>query len=61
VVECSEAIVELDEAIAVVGAAEREPDPTGSATQLGGYRDGSLATRLRFSGPLLISDDPRAL
>ena len=62
-VECSESVLELDEAIAVVGAAEREPDPT--AAPAGGYRDGSLAMRLRFAGsrrdPLLISDDPSAL
>lgn len=63
VIELSEAVLELDEAIAVVGAAEREPDPT--AVPVGGYRDGSLATRLRFAGsardPLLLSDDPRML
>jgi len=63
VVELSEAVLELDEAISVVGAAEREPDPT--ATPVGGYRDGSLATRLRFAGssrdPLLLSDDPSTL
>ena len=55
-VECCEAVLELDEIIAVVGMAEREPDPRGASA--GGYRDGSLATRLRFGGELLISDDP---
>lgn len=61
-VQYREAIIEVDETIAVFGAGVREPDPDAAPT--GMYRD-SGPQRLRFTGtakyPLLISDDPRAL
>ena len=61
-VQYREAIIEVDETIAVLGAGVREPDPDAAPT--GMYRD-SGPQRLRFTGtaknPLLISDDPRAL
>ena len=54
-----EAVLELDERIAVFGAAVREPDP-GSVSGEAGYRDG-VPLRLRFTGtakfPLVIRDD----
>jgi len=57
-----EAIIAIDERIAVYGAGIREPDP--DAPPGPGYR-GVAAMRLRMTGtrdyPLLISDDPRAL
>lgn len=57
-----EAILEVDDMIAVYGAGVREPDPDAAPT--GPYRD-SGPQRLRFTGtvryPLLISDDPRML
>lgn len=57
-----EAILEVDETIAVFGAGVREPDP--DAARAGMYRDRG-PERLRFTGtaryPLLISDDPRTL
>ena len=57
-----EAILEVDEVIAVYGAGVREPDPDAAPTRM--YRD-SGPQRLRFTGtaryPLLISDDPRTL
>jgi hypothetical protein len=59
---CREAILEADEAITVVGAAIREPDPDAPRGE--GYRD-AAPTRLRMTGskrfPLLVSDDPRSL
>jgi hypothetical protein len=55
-VRLREAVIEVDEAICVLGAGTREP-----AGGDGQYRDGSK-TRLRLVGsrrfPLLISDDP---
>jgi hypothetical protein len=58
----AEAIIELDEALTVVGAGTREPDPDAPAT--GAYRDGR-PTRIRLTGaaryPLMISDDPRSI
>ncbi len=60
--EYREAIIEIEERIAIHGAGVREPDPDAAPT--GMYRDGG-PQRLRFTGtaryPLLISDDPRAL
>nr|HEX4313895.1 hypothetical protein [Kofleriaceae bacterium] len=60
--EYREAILELDELIAVVGAAVREPDPDAEVSGL--YREGG-GTRLRLTGsarfPLLISDDPASI
>ena len=59
--ECCEAIVEVDERIAVVGTGIHEPDPR--APPAAGYRDGARAQRLRIAGSsrqrLVISDDPR--
>jgi hypothetical protein len=56
-----EAVLEIDEMVAVYGGGIREPDPDGVATM--SYRDGP-ATRLHLTGtakfPLLISDDPRS-
>lgn len=55
-----EAILEIDEMVAVYGGGIREPDPDGVGTMT--YRDGP-ATRLHLTGtakfPLFISDDPR--
>jgi hypothetical protein len=55
-----EAIVEIDEAISVLGSGTREPDHDVP----GGYRD-RTATRLYMAGsrrfPLVISDDPRSM
>jgi hypothetical protein len=55
-----EAILELDEMVAVFGGGIREPDPDGLST----YRDHG-ATRMHLTGtarfPLFISDDPRSL
>lgn len=60
-IRCSEALIEVDERIAVFGGGVREPDR--NATD-GMYRNGS-ATRLCLTGtpqfPLFISDDPKAL
>ncbi len=57
-----EAILEIDETIAVLGAGVREPDP--EAVRTGLYRD-DVAQRMRFTGtakyPLVITDDPRSL
>lgn len=57
-----EAILAVDERIAIYGAGVREPDPDAAPT--GMYRD-SGPQRLRFTGtaeyPLLISGDPRTL
>jgi len=57
-----EAILEIDEMVAVFGGGIREPDPEGVATMT--YRDGA-ATRMHLTGtarfPLFISDDPRSL
>jgi hypothetical protein len=56
-----EAILELDEMVAVFGGGIREPDPEGVAVMT--YRDGT-PTRMHITGtkrfPLYISDDPRA-
>ncbi|HUS31818.1 MAG TPA: hypothetical protein VMZ53_25125 [Kofleriaceae bacterium] len=56
-----EAVLELDEMVAVFGGGIREPDPEGVATMT--YRDGA-PTRLHLTGtakfPLFISDDPRS-
>ena len=61
-VQYREAIIEIDEVIAVYGAGVRELDPDAAPT--GMYRD-SGPQRMRFTGtakhPLLISDDPRTL
>ena len=54
-VEVSEAIIELDEKIAVIGTAMREPDPDVAPA---GYRDGDVPARVRIF-PTTISDDPR--
>lgn len=55
----SEAIIGVDEVIAVLGSGVREPDPDASPTD--GYR-GELPTRLRLTSsaayPLVISDAP---
>ena len=55
----TEAIIGVDEAVAVLGAGVREPDPDASPT--GAYR-GELPTRLRLTSsaahPLVISDAP---
>jgi hypothetical protein len=55
----SEAIIGVDEVVAVLGAGVREPDPDASPT--GGYR-GEMPTRLRLTSsaahPLVISDAP---
>jgi hypothetical protein len=55
-VRIREAIIEVDEAISVLGSGTREPIQAA-----GGYRD-PAATRLYFAGsprfPLVISDDP---
>lgn len=60
--EYREAILEVDEVIAVVGAAVREPDPDAEVSGL--YREGG-GMRLRLTGsarfPLLISDDPASI
>lgn len=60
--ECREAILEVDEAIAAVGAVVREVDP--AARPDGMYRDGATSTRFRLvasaAQPLVVSDDPRA-
>jgi hypothetical protein len=53
--ELAEAIIELDERIAVIGTAIREPDLDASPL---GYRDGDRPVRLRLI-PTTISDDPR--
>ena len=56
-----EAIIEIDEMVAVYGGGVREPDPEGVAAMT--YRDG-VPTRLHLTGtakfPLFVSDDPRA-
>jgi hypothetical protein len=52
-----EAVIEIGETVAVLGAGVREPDPTAAP---GGYRD-AQPTRLRLAPgryPLLVSDDP---
>ena len=58
-VRLREAVIEVDEAITILGAGTREPDRDRAAE----YRDG--ATRLRLTGsprfPLVISDDTRSL
>lgn len=57
-----EAIIEVDDTLAIYGAGVHEPDPDAAPT--GMYRD-SGPQRLRFTGtakyPLRISDDPRTL
>lgn len=55
VLELEEAIIELDERIAVIGTATREPDMDVAAE---GYRDGTRPMRWRIE-PTAISDDPR--
>ncbi len=55
VLEIEEAVIELDERIAVIGSAFREPDLDAPPT---GYRDGAPPTRWRIQ-PTTISDDPR--
>jgi len=61
--ECCEAILEVDEMIAAVGAAIKELDPL--ARPDGGYRDGARGERYRLvvstAQALMISDDPRTL
>ena len=56
-----EAIIEIGETIAVLGAGTREPDPSATPT---GYRD-DQPTLLRLTSssryPLVISDDPSTL
>ena len=56
-----EAVLEIDEMVAVYGGGIREPDPEGVAAMT--YRDGA-PTRLHLTGtakfPLFISDDPRS-
>src|SRR5690242_17954653 len=56
----SEAIIGVDEVVAVLGAGVREPDP--DAKPDGGYR-GELPTRLRLTSsaahPLVISDSSK--
>jgi len=58
-----EAVIELDERIAVVGAGVREPDPSAMPAS-GLYRD-EAPTLLRLTGsrrfPLVITDDPESL
>lgn len=52
-----EAVIEIGETVAVLGAGVREPDPEAAP---GGYRD-AQPTRLRLAPgryPLLVSDDP---
>jgi len=55
-----EAILEIDEMVAVFGGGLREPDPDGVAMT---YRDGA-PMRMHLTGtakfPLFISDDPRS-
>lgn len=53
--ELDEAIIELDEKLAVIGAAIREPDPQAPPTS---YRDGERPMRWRLE-PTAISDDAR--
>jgi len=57
-----EAVLEVDEAITVLGAGTLERDPEAAPTGL--YREG-VPMRLRFTGtrkhPLAISDDPRSV
>jgi hypothetical protein len=55
--ELDEAIIELDEAIAVIGSAMREPDLDAPPSS---YRDGARPMRWRLE-PTVISDDPRVL
>ena len=55
--ELDEAIIELDEHIAVIGTAEREHDTDAAPAS---YRDGERPTRMRIY-PTAISDDPRLL
>jgi hypothetical protein len=54
-----EAVIEVDEQVAVAGLAVREPDPDAGAGE--GYR-GAPPTRIRMNGtpafPLLVSDQP---
>lgn len=58
-----EGIVEMGEAVGVLGFGLREPDP-GAVTESSGYRDGPFM-RLVMSGsaryPLMITDDPAQL
>lgn len=60
--EFREAVIELDEPIAVVGIGCVEPDPGAAPNGL--YREG-VPTRLRLIGsarrPLIISDDPKSI
>jgi hypothetical protein len=55
-----EAVLEIDEMVAIFGGGIREPDPDGVGAMT--YRD-SAPTRLHLTGtakfPLFISDDPR--
>ena len=57
-----EAVIEIGEAVSVLGSGTREPDPDAPPTAA--YRDGSR-TRLRLTSskqhPLCITDDPRIL
>jgi hypothetical protein len=55
VLEIEEAVIELDERIAVIGSAFREPDLDVAPSS---YRDGTAPTRWRIE-PTTISDDPR--
>jgi hypothetical protein len=55
--ELDEAIIELDEPIAVIGTAMREPDLAAVSSS---YRDGERPMRWRLE-PTTISDDPRVL
>jgi hypothetical protein len=57
VLELDEAIIELDERIAVIGTAIREPDLDAAPAS---YRDGERPLRWRLE-PTAISDDPRLL
>jgi hypothetical protein len=55
--ELDEAIIELDEPIAVIGGAFQEPDLDAAPAS---YRDGERPLRWRLE-PTAISDDPRVL
>jgi hypothetical protein len=55
--ELDEAIIELDEPIAVIGNAMQEPDLDAA---MASYRDGERPLRWRLE-PTAISDDPRLL
>lgn len=55
ILDVDEAIIELDEQIAVIGTAMREPDTDAAPAS---YRDGDIPLRWRLV-PTTISDDPR--